>query len=54
MAKFLELTSKWCNREKLINLLFDDTNNKISDVISQDISLQESQERIVNTWQILN
>ncbi len=46
MSEFLELTSKKYNKDKLLNLLFDKKNNNISDIINEDIFLQEEQERI--------
>lgn len=54
MAEFLELTSKKYNRDKLLNLLFNNVSNNISDVISEDILLQEKQERTLDKCQILN
>lgn len=54
MARFLELTSKWCGRDKQLDLLFDKQNNKISDIVGQDEYLKDKQERIIDQCQISN
>lgn len=54
MARFLELTSKWCSRDKQLDLLFDKQNNKISDIVGQDEYLKNKQERIIDQCQISN